>query len=152
MKTVRAMFICCALVLCGALAYAQGAPDFSKVEIKANKVSDKFYTLDGQGGTIGVLFGPDGVFMVDTQFAPLSDKIGAAIKRLTPQPIKFVVNTHVHGDHTGGDENFAKMGATIISREELRFRLAHPNPQANGQPGAPMPAGPGSRRRPIATC
>jgi glyoxylase-like metal-dependent hydrolase (beta-lactamase superfamily II) len=98
-------------------------------------VTDKFYTLDGQGGTIGVLFGPDGVFMVDTQFAPLSDKIAAAIKQLTPQPIKFIVNTHVHGDHTGGDENFGKMGATIISREELRFRLAHPSPQANGQPG-----------------
>jgi glyoxylase-like metal-dependent hydrolase (beta-lactamase superfamily II) len=89
---------------------------------------------------IGVLFGPDGVFMVDTQFAPLSDKIAAAIKQLTPQPIKFVVNTHVHGDHTGGNENFAKMGATIISREELRFRLAHPAPGANGQPGAPAPA------------
>jgi glyoxylase-like metal-dependent hydrolase (beta-lactamase superfamily II) len=78
--------------------------------------------------------------MVDTQFAPLSDKIAAAVKQLTPQPIKFIVNTHVHGDHTGGDENFGKMGATIISREELRFRLAHPNPQANGQPGVPMPA------------
>jgi glyoxylase-like metal-dependent hydrolase (beta-lactamase superfamily II) len=127
-------------VLCAALAYAQGAPDFSKVEIKANRVTDKFYTLDGQGGTIGVLFGPDGVFMVDTQFAPLSDKIAAAIKRLTPQPIKFVVNTHVHGDHTGGDENFGKMGATIVSREELRYRLAHPNPQANGTPGVAMPA------------
>jgi len=87
-----------------------------------------------------VLFGPDGVFMVDTQFAPLSDKIAAAIKRLTPQPIKFVVNTHVHGDHTGGDENFGKLGATIISREELRYRLAHPNPNANGTPGVPMPA------------
>jgi cyclase len=110
------------------------------VEIKANRVTDKFYTLDGQGGTIGVLFGPDGVFMVDTQFAPLSDKIVAAIKRLTPQPIKFVVNTHVHGDHTGGDENFGKLGATIISREELRYRLAHPNPAANGTPGVPMPA------------
>jgi len=127
-------------VLFAALASAQGAPDFSKVEIKANRVTDKFYTLDGQGGTIGVLFGPDGVFMVDTQFAPLSDKIAAAIKRLTPQPIKFVVNTHVHGDHTGGDENFGKMGATIISREELRYRLAHPNPQANGTPGVAMPA------------
>jgi glyoxylase-like metal-dependent hydrolase (beta-lactamase superfamily II) len=78
--------------------------------------------------------------MVDTQFAPLSDKIAAAIKRLTPQPIKFVVNTHVHGDHTGGDENFGKLGATIISREELRYRLAHPNPAANGTPGVPMPA------------
>jgi cyclase len=121
-------------------AFAQGGPDFSKVEIKANRITDNFYTLDGQGGAIGVLFGPDGVFMVDTQFAPLSDKIAAAIKRLTPQPIRFVVNTHVHGDHTGGDENFGKMGATIISREELRYRLAHPNPQANGAPGVPMAA------------
>jgi glyoxylase-like metal-dependent hydrolase (beta-lactamase superfamily II) len=135
MKPVRFIVAFGALVLSGAITYAQGQQDFSKVEIKANKVTDKFYTLDGQGGTIGVLFGPDGVFMVDTQFAPLSDKIAAAIKQLTPQPIKFIVNTHVHGDHTGGDENFGKMGATIISREELRFRLAHPSPQANGQPG-----------------
>jgi glyoxylase-like metal-dependent hydrolase (beta-lactamase superfamily II) len=127
------------IALSAVLAYAQGAPDFSKVEIKANKVTDKFYTLDGQGGTIGVLFGPDGVFMVDTQFAPLSDKIAAAVKQLTPQPIKFIVNTHVHGDHTGGDENFGRMGAVIISREELRYRLAHPNPNANGTPAAVMP-------------
>src|SRR5215475_2718187 len=140
MRFARIVFAFCAMVLCASLAYAQGAPDFSKVEIKANKVTDKFYTLDGQGGTIGVLFGPDGVFMVDTQFAPLSDKIVAAIKRLTPQPIKFVVNTHVHGDHTGGDENFGKLGATIISREELRYRLAHPNPNANGTPGVPTQA------------
>jgi cyclase len=140
MRCARAGVAFGAMVLFAALAYAQGAPDFSKVEIKANRVTDKFYTLDGQGGTIGVLFGPDGVFMVDTQFAPLSDKIAAAIKRLTPQPIKFVVNTHVHGDHTGGDENFGKMGATIISREELRYRLAHPNPNANGTPGVAMPA------------
>ena len=137
MKSLRLAFAVGAGVLCAALAYAQGAPDFSKVEIKATKITDKFYTLEGQGGTIGVLIGPDGVFMVDTQFAPLSDKIAAAVKQLTPQPIKFIVNTHVHGDHTGGDENFGKMGATIISREELRFRLAHPNPQANGQPGVP---------------
>ena len=135
MRSVRIAVASVAIALCAGSAYAQGAPDFSKVQIKANKVTDKFYTLDGQGGTIGVLFGPDGVFMVDTQFAPLSDKIVAAIKQLTPQPIKFVVNTHVHGDHTGGDENFGKLGATIISREELRYRLAHPNPQANGTPG-----------------
>jgi cyclase len=140
MKSARIVVSFGALLLWAAIAHAQGAPDFSKVEIKANRVTDKFYTLDGQGGTIGVLFGPDGVFMVDTQFAPLSDKIVAAIKRLTPQPIKFVVNTHVHGDHTGGDENFGKQGATIISREELRYRLAHPNPNANGTPAAPMPA------------
>src|SRR6185503_7606644 len=94
MKCARAAVASGAVVLFAALAYAQGAPDFSKVDIKANRVTDKFYTLDGQGGTIGVLFGPDGVFMVDTQFAPLSEKINAAIKRLTPQPIKFIVNTH----------------------------------------------------------
>ena len=140
MRCARVAVAFGAMLLCAVVAQAQGAPDFSKVEIKANRVTDKFYTLDGQGGTIGVLFGPDGVFMVDTQFAPLSEKIAAAIKRLTPQPIKFVVNTHVHGDHTGGDENFGKMGATIISREELRYRLAHPNPNANGTPGVPMPA------------
>jgi cyclase len=139
MRSARIVFASTVVALVAVSAYAQ-APDFSKVEIKANKVTDNFYTLDGQGGTIGVLFGPDGVFMVDTQFAPLSDKIVAAIKRLTPQPIKFVVNTHVHGDHTGGDENFGKLGATIISREELRYRLAHPNPAANGTPGVPMPA------------
>ena len=137
MRALRLAGFVAAVAASATLVYAQGGPDFSKVEIKANKVTEKFYTLDGQGGTIGVLFGPDGVFMVDTQFAPLSEKIATAIKQLTPQPIKFVVNTHVHGDHTGGDENFGKMGATIISREELRFRLAHPNLQANGQPGVP---------------
>ena len=140
MKHTRIALSLLAVLACAALAAAQNAPDFSKVEIKANKVTDTFYTLDGQGGTIGVLFGPDGVFMVDTQFAPLSDKIAAAVKRLTPQPIKFIVNTHVHGDHTGGDENFGKMGAVIISREELRYRLAHPNPNANGTPATPTAA------------
>jgi cyclase len=140
MTSRRVAFTIGMLALGATLATAQGAPDFSKVEIKATKITDKFFTLEGQGGTIGVLIGPDGVFMVDTQFAPLSDKIAAAVKQLTPQPIKFIVNTHVHGDHTGGDENFGKMGATIISREELRFRLAHPNPQGNGQPGVPTAA------------
>lgn len=140
MKAARLILAVGLMAVSATIAYAQGGQDFSKVEIKATKVTDKFYTLEGQGGTIGVLIGPDGVFMVDTQFAPLSDKIAAAIKQLTPQPIKFVVNTHLHGDHSGGDVNFGKMGATIIAREELRFRLAHPNPQANGQPGVPMDA------------
>lgn len=140
MKPNRVVAFVFALLLGAVLVHAQGGPDFSKVQIKSNKIADNFYTLEGQGGTIGVLVGPDGVFMVDTQFAPLSEKIAAAIKQLTPQPIKFVVNTHVHGDHTGGDANFGKMGATIISREELRYRLAYPNPQANGQPGVPMAA------------
>ena len=100
--------------------YAQAPqPDFSKVEIKTTKISNNFYTLEGQGGTIGVLVGPDGIFMVDSQFAPLSQKIAAAIHQISDKPIRFMVNTHVHGDHTGGNENFAKMGATIFSRDEL---------------------------------
>ena len=123
------------------VAYAQAPqPDFSKVEIKTTKISDNFYTLDGQGGTIGVLVGADGIFMVDSQFAPLSQKIAAAIHQISDKPIRFMVNTHVHGDHTGGNENFAKLGATIFARDELRFRLAHPAPGANGAPGAPAPA------------
>src|SRR6202161_3500985 len=86
--------------------YAQAPqPDFSKVEIKTNKISSNFYALDGQGGTIGVLVGPDGVFMVDAQFAPLTEKIVAAIKQISDGRIRFLVNTHVHGDHTGGNEN-----------------------------------------------
>ena len=118
---------------------AQAPPDFSKVEIKTTKLADNFYTLEGQGGTIGVVPGPDGVFMVDSQFAPLSEKIAAAIKQISDRPIRFLVNTHVHGDHTGGDENFGKMGVTILARPQLRDRLEHPNPGANGQPGVPTP-------------
>jgi cyclase len=121
--------------------YAQAPrPDFSKVEIKTTKISDNFYTLQGQGGTIGVLAGPDGVFMVDSQFAPLSEKIAAAIHQISDKPIRFLVDTHVHPDHTGGNANFAKMGATIFARDELRWRLAHPSPGANGAPGTPAPA------------
>jgi cyclase len=114
-------------------APAAQPPDFSKVEIKTTKLTPSFYVLEGQGGAIGVLVGPDGVFMVDSQFAPLSDKIAAAIRQISDRPIKFMVNTHVHGDHTGGDENFAKMGVTIVARDELRARLAAP-------PTGPKPA------------
>jgi glyoxylase-like metal-dependent hydrolase (beta-lactamase superfamily II) len=121
-------------------ANAQAQQDFSKVEIKTTKITNNFYTLEGQGGTIGVLTGPDGVFMVDAQFAPLTDKIVAAIKKISPGPIRFMVNTHVHGDHTGGNENLGKMGVTILARPELRNRLAHPAPGANGAPGTPAPA------------
>ena len=128
------------VMLCAApAARAQGQQDFSQVQIKTTKLAGNFYTLDGQGGTIGVLPGPDGVFMVDAQFAPLSDKIMAAIKQISDGRIRFLVNTHVHGDHTGGNENFGKAGATILARENLRMRLEKPNPGANGQPGVPTP-------------
>ncbi len=115
-------------------------PDFSKVEIKTTKISNNFYTLEGQGGTIGVLVGPDGILMVDDEFAPLSQKIVAAVRQISNSPIRFLVNTHVHPDHTGGNENFGKMGVTIVSRDELRARLAHPIAAANGTPGVPAAA------------
>src|SRR5438093_3889487 len=115
-------------------------PDFSQVQIKTTKIAGNFYTLEGQGGTIGVLSGPDGVLMVDAQFAPLGDKIVAAIKQISDGRIRLLVNTHVHGDHTGGNEYIARQGATIMAREKLRDRLVHPAPQANGQPGVPAPA------------
>ena len=102
-------------------------PDFSKVEIKTTKLGANFYALEGQGGAIGVLAGPDGVLMVDAQFAPLTEKIVAAIKQISDRPIRFLVNTHVHGDHTGGNENLGKMGVTILARD----RAARP---ARGRP------------------
>ena len=78
--------------------------------------------------------GPDGIFMVDDEFASLSDKIVAAIRQISNDPIRFLVNTHVHADHTGGNENFGKMGVIIFARHELRDRLVHPAPGANGTP------------------
>jgi cyclase len=137
---MRTMWVGTAAIALAAVTGAAQQPDFGQVQIKTTKIAQNFYTLDGQGGTIGVLTGPDGVFMVDAQFAPLSDKIVAAIKQVSDGRIRFLVNTHVHGDHTGGNENIGKLGAVILARENLRVRLMKPAPQANGQPGAAAPA------------
>jgi glyoxylase-like metal-dependent hydrolase (beta-lactamase superfamily II) len=120
-------------------AFAQAPTDYSKVEIKTDKIAPNFYVLNGSGGAIGVLAGPDGVLMVDSEFAPLTGKIVAAVKQITNQPIRFLIDTHVHGDHTGGNENLAKMGTIIFAREELRNRLAHPAPATDGTRGTPAP-------------
>jgi len=137
--TGAAWTVLAAAVLTGVSVAAQ-QQDLSQVQVKSNKIAPNFYTLDGQGGTIGVLVGPDGVFMVDAQFAPLTDKIVAAVKQISDRPIKFLVNTHVHGDHTGGNENLGKMGVVIMARPELRARLVKPNPGANGAPAPSAPA------------
>ena len=98
--------------------------DWAKIEVKATDLGNNTYMLTGQGGNITIAVGTDGIIMVDGQFAPLSDKIKAAIKAISPLPIKYLVNTHFHGDHTGGNENFAKDGVTIVAHDNIRVRLA----------------------------
>ena len=97
--------------------------DFSKVQVKATKVGGNIYMLEGAGGNIGVSAGTDGILIVDDQFAPLADKIRAAFKELNPGQLRFVLNTHYHGDHTGSNVVFGKE-ATIIAHDNVRGRLA----------------------------
>ncbi len=94
------------------------------VTINTTKLSNNTYMLKGSGGNIIVSVGQDGVFMVDDQFAPLTEKIKEAISNITDQPVKFVINTHWHSDHTGGNENFGELGAVIISHDNVRERLS----------------------------
>ena len=123
-------------LLSAAMASAQGGqPDFSAVQIKVHPVAGNFYYLEGQGGNVGVLVGDDGVLMIDDQFAPLTDKLVAAIRTISNKPIKMLVNTHVHGDHTGGNANVGGMGVEIIAHDNVRVRLSK---GVNG--GAPAPA------------
>jgi glyoxylase-like metal-dependent hydrolase (beta-lactamase superfamily II) len=107
------------LFICAAFGAEQ---DFSKVEIKATKVAGSVYMLEGSGGNIGVCAGEDGIVIVDDQFAPLASKIREALKGINDRPLKFVINTHFHGDHTGGNVEFGKE-ATIIAHENVRKRL-----------------------------
>jgi len=138
MKAVVRLLALAASVALAPHLYAQGQQDLSAVQIKTTKVADNFYTLEGSGGMMGVLAGPDGVFIVDAQFAPLTDKLVAAIKQISDGRMRFLVNTHVHGDHTGGNENFAKLGVTILARDELRARLAVPG-RGGPPPAAALP-------------
>ncbi len=133
------LFAACPFLL--QAAFAQGI-DYAKIEILPEKIAPNLYMLSGSagadpghqdaaGGRIGILAGPDGIFMVDSQYAQVTDKVVAAIRKISPAPIKFFTNTHVHIDHTGGNANFSKMGAVLIAREELRDELLH----ANADPG-----------------
>jgi cyclase len=114
--------------------------DFSKVEIKTTALGDNCYMLQGDGGNITVAVAKDGIIMVDGQYAPLHDKIKAAIEAISRQPIKYLVNTHYHDDHTGGNEAFAKDGVTIVSQINVRNRLAAGT--TNGLTGARIPPAP----------
>ena len=108
---------------------AQAQQDFSNVEIIPHHVAGNMYYLQGAGGNIGLSIGDDGVVMIDDQFAPLTERIVAAIRELDDGDIRFVINTHVHGDHTGGNENLARMGIDILTRDEVRVRLAETSPR-----------------------
>jgi len=97
--------------------------NFDSVQIKTLKITDKIFMLEGDGGNIGALVGKDGIVMIDDQFAPLSEKIKAALKSLSDKPVRFVINSHFHGDHTGGNEHFGGEGAIIVAQENSRLRM-----------------------------
>lgn len=99
-------------------------PDFSKVVVKTFDLGHRTYMLEGFGGNTTIAIGQDGVIMVDSQFAPMHDKLKAAIAAVTPLPVRYLVNTHLHGDHTGGNALFAADGAVIVGHENLRKRMA----------------------------
>ena len=113
------IIICC---LVATSAFAQ--QDFSKVQIQTISVAEGVYMLVGRGGNIGLSVGQDGAFLIDDQYAPLTDRILKAIAAVTDEPVRFVVNTHWHGDHTGGNENIGKGGAIIVAHDNVRKRLA----------------------------
>jgi cyclase len=126
------------LILTGAISLSSAAcaqdVDFSKVQIKVTKVSGNIYMLEGEGGNIAASVGEDGIAIVDDQFAPLADKIQAALKNLgiTDKPVRFVINTHYHGDHTGGNAPFANAGSTVIAQDNVRKRMESGGPGGNG--------------------
>ena len=137
----RPSSVAVAAVWLGAWGCAQGI-DYAKIEILTEKIAPNLYMLSGSGGAdpghqdaaggrIGVLAGPDGIFMVDAQYAQITDKVVAAIRKISSEPIRFLVNTHVHVDHTAGNANFVKMGAMLFAREELREEMLRHRPAGN---------------------
>ena len=118
-KTTHFVFM---LALC--LGQSSTAQDFAGVELKMHPVAGSVYMLEGRGGNIGLSIGDDGVIMIDDQFAPLTDRIVAAIGEVTDEEIRFLINTHVHGDHVGGNENLGKAGVLIFANDRVRMRMA----------------------------
>ena len=111
-------------VLCLPIGAASAQQDFSKTEVTATKLGEGVHVLFGAGGNIGVSSGKDGVFLIDDQYAPLTAKIRAAVAQISDKPIRFVLNTHWHGDHSGGNENLGGAGAIIVAHENVRKRMS----------------------------
>lgn len=119
------------LVLATAISYGQR--DWSKVEITSEQLSDNIYVLFGAGGNIGLAIGEENAFLIDDQFGPLSVKILDHVKTLTDKPVKWVLNTHWHGDHTGGNNNMAEQGAVVIAHENVRKRMSTKQDRGGGR-------------------
>jgi glyoxylase-like metal-dependent hydrolase (beta-lactamase superfamily II) len=119
-------------------AWSGQGQDFSNVQIKVTKVSGNIFMLEGAGGNIAASIGDDGIVIVDDQFAPLADKIQASLKSLgiTDKPVRFVINTHYHGDHTGGNAPFSNAGSTVIAQDNVRKRLTSGGTAGNGPGGS----------------
>jgi len=117
----------------------QAQRDWDKVEITVEKAADNIYVLKGSGGNIGIAVSENGVYMIDDQFGPLTDKILAAIATVTDQPVRFLVNTHWHGDHTGGNENLANKGTILIAHENVRKRMSTKQFRGMGRITEPSP-------------
>lgn len=121
-RLTRYGLTCIVLVFISQGSFAQG--EWDEVEIKAIKISDNIHMLQGRGGNIMVQTGEEGVLIIDSQFAPLSEKIHAAVRELSDGPIQYLLNTHWHGDHTGGNEAMSNHGATIIAHENVLKRMS----------------------------
>jgi cyclase len=111
------------VILLGGPAAALAQPDFSKVEVTSQKVAEGVYMLMGAGGNIGLSVGADAAFLIDDQYAPMTPKIKAAVAALTSKPVRFVLNTHWHGDHTGGNKDLGESGTLIVAHENVRKRM-----------------------------
>jgi cyclase len=112
------------VLACTAAPAALAQQDWDAVEMKVHPVSGNVSYIEGSGGNIGLFTGDDGVFLIDDQYAPLTEKIVAAIRTVSSEPIRFLVNTHMHPDHVGGNENFGKMGTTIFGHDNVRSQMA----------------------------
>lgn len=121
-RPLTALIATAAAVLLPSASLAQ--PKWDEVQINTSKLAEGVYMLQGWGGNLGLSVGPDGAFLIDDQYAPLSKKIKAAIAEVSKNDVKFVLNTHWHGDHTGGNENFGQAGAMIVAHENVRARLS----------------------------
>jgi cyclase len=129
-----------AAVFLSAPAAAQQQPDWSAVEIRVERVAPGVAVLFGRGGNIGLSYGADGNLLIDDQYAPLTEPILAAVRSVDPDPIRFVVNTHWHGDHTGGNENIGRTGAVIVAHDNVRRRMSM-DQVVRGEAVPPSPAG-----------